>query len=101
MSKRIRQLEDALKILQTRVSSAPHPLLTKDLLEIKTVSHSDDSEDSPDSADADIYDDFGTLTITEKGLTHFVGRSGAEVSYTYGCTCITQDFYPDLVIRRQ
>ena len=80
MSKRIRQLEDALQILHSRVSVDPHPLLTKDLLDIKKISSPESSEDSPENIEPEVYGDFGTLTIADKGITHFVGRSGAKVS---------------------
>lgn len=82
MSKRIRQLEDALKILQARVSSTPHPLLVPDLLETNSDSTSDDHQEYDDVAETEICVDFGTLTIADKGITHFVGRSGADVSFS-------------------
>lgn len=82
MSKRIRQLEDALKILQARIYSTPHPLLTKELLEIKTVSSSQDCEESSEATDTDTYDNFGILKIADRGITNFLGRSGADVSST-------------------
>lgn len=90
MSKRIRQLEDALKILQARVSSAPHPLLNKELLEIKKATNSDniDSEASQDSMGDEICDDFGKLTITEEGKTNFIGRSGGDVSLPFFPTAL-------------
>ena len=37
MSDRIRQLEDALQILQSRASPEPHPLLSPDLLTVKST----------------------------------------------------------------
>lgn len=37
MSDRIRQLEDALQILQCRSSPDPHPLLSPDLLSVKST----------------------------------------------------------------
>lgn len=87
MSKRIRQLEDALNILQSRVSSARHPLLTGNLLEIKKInSPLDDTEDCSDDKETEICDDFGTLTIADEGMTHFIGRSGADVSLAFLAT---------------
>lgn len=80
MSKRIRQLEDALKILQARVSSSPHPLLAKELLEIKKDSNVDSLEVHLDSTGEEICDNFGTLTIAEEGRTNFIGRTGGDVS---------------------
>lgn len=37
MSDRIRQLEDALQILQSRSTPEPHPLLSPDLLSVKST----------------------------------------------------------------
>lgn len=87
MSKRIRQLEDALNILQSRVSSARHPLLTGNLLQIKKIdSPLDESEDCSDNTETEICDDFGTLTIADEGMTHFIGRSEADVSLAFLAT---------------
>lgn len=85
MSKRIRQLEDALNILQSRVSSARHPLLTGNLLQIKKID-SDESEDYSDNTETETCDDFGTLTIAVEGMTHFIGRSEADVSLAFLAT---------------
>lgn len=87
MSKRIRQLEDALNILQSRVSSARHPLLTGNLLQIKKIdSPLDESEDYSDNTETETCDDFGTLTIAVEGMTHFIGRSEADVSLAFLAT---------------
>lgn len=84
MSKRIRQLEDALNILQSRVSSARHPLLTGNLLQIKKIdSPLEESEDCSDNTETEICDDFGTLTIADEGMTHFIGCSEADVSLAF------------------
>ncbi|KAH8113139.1 hypothetical protein DFH11DRAFT_1878702 [Phellopilus nigrolimitatus] len=82
MSKRIRQLEDALQIAQTSISPAPHPLLSEHLLSIKagvdmveteeTIEHEEGDEEAEMSAA------FGTLTISERGEARFVGRVGTE-----------------------
>ena len=71
MSKRIRQLEDALQISHSAVSRNPHPLLAEDLLQIKSggISTADDKED--DLTDATLVDSFGTLAVS----------NGAEVYY--------------------
>lgn len=85
MSKRIRQLpvEDALNILQC----VSYPLLTANLLEIKKINAPlDESEDCSDNSETEICDDFGTLTIADEGATHFIGRSGADVSLAFLAT---------------
>lgn len=89
MSHRIRQLEDALKILNTYHSSEPHPLLSDNLLAVKTgvdllveeenVANDDTAEFYLDPND--LASSIGTLAISDKGDTRFVGRSGAEVRY--------------------
>lgn len=85
MSERIRQLEEALQIIQAAVSSSPHPLLSNELLSIKNVT--DTSEDSEVNkpkfdvdSEADVFSEFGTLSISDQGETRFYGRSGAAVS---------------------
>lgn len=94
MSDRIRQLEDALALLQSTVSgSEPHPLLNRELLKIKSslelhaASGGNDSEGTPPreaEEEADLeqsIDSFGTLAIRDDGGATFYGRSaGQEVS---------------------
>ena len=77
MSERIRQLEDALAILQSSVSQEPHPLLRDELLSLKVdkaaeVVDSDLSHDLPAGLDG-----LGTLSITDKGQRFFGASSGA------------------------
>ena len=81
MSRRIRQLEDALQISHASVSTTPHPLLSEEQLSIKYGSDAqEEAEKNNSSSDWDIYTSFGTLTISERGETRFVGRSSSEVS---------------------
>lgn len=88
MSKRIRQLEDAVQILQAHLSSEPHPLLAHELLDIKNVDEMDVAEKAHGKSEVEMYSDFGTLTISDQGVTHFVGRSGAEVNMCYSCEVV-------------
>ena len=103
MSDRIRQLEDGLAILQSSVSREPHPLLARELLQIKSVlelhaaaglpldehemllppslarTAADDSGDEPDAAPP-LVDALGTLALRDDGAATFYGRSaGSEV----------------------
>lgn len=97
MSDRIRQLEDALAILQSTVTGPagePHPLLQRDLLKIKSsielhsasVPGGQDElrvqpEDEEGEEDAELHDTFGTLAIRDDGAATFYSRSaGSEVS---------------------
>ena len=105
MSDRIRQLEDALTVLQSTVSREPHPLLQKDLLQIKSIielhgAFSGDSgkvktekqEEDVDN-ESQYIDAFGTMAIREDGATTFYGRSaGSEVSEIIS-TCCDADIY--------
>lgn len=97
MSDRIRQLEDALAILQSTLTGPngePHPLLQRDLLKIKSSIelHSASGEGGPDEnpdregqgegdGEGEQYiDAFGTLAIRDDGAATFYGRSaGSEV----------------------
>lgn len=80
MSRRIRQLEDALQIAQASLSSSQHPLLAENLLSIKHgVDAPDDLQKELSNPEWDIYTSFGTLSISDRGETRFVGRSSSEV----------------------
>lgn len=89
MSERIRQLEDALQIAQSTLSHSPHPLLSKDLLDIKSgidvLEEPEPKEkEKEEDVEADIYCEFGTLSVSDQGEARFFGRSGAEVSHIDG-----------------
>ncbi|KAF7316503.1 hypothetical protein MIND_00169400 [Mycena indigotica] len=75
MSQRIRQLEEALAILQGAVSSERHPLLAQDLLSIKFGAEAHKRvEDPPIKPEPDI-DALGTLTLGDDGEVKYFGRS--------------------------
>lgn len=85
MSERIRQLEDALSDLQSQHSTEPHPLLREDLL---GVDHQDDEPFNPPdesgtpSHPPEVLERFGTLSITDHGISRFFGPTGgSEVSF--------------------
>ena len=91
MSDRIRQLEDALAVLQSSVAPGePHPLLRRDHLDVKSIIdlHVAFGEDKTQKATTDRADDdsqyieaFGTLALRDDGAATFYGRSaGSEVS---------------------
>ncbi|KAF9493817.1 hypothetical protein BDN71DRAFT_1590785 [Pleurotus eryngii] len=89
---RVRQLEDALAALQAKQSSEPHPLLREDLLS----TGGDDAEDSlgiPEDGGApttgmsnDALDAFGTLSISDHGISRFFGPTGGSESLLMGST---------------
>lgn len=89
MSDRIRQLEDALAILQSSVSRDTHPLLRRDLLDIKsslTLHSATNAKPQIDNEEVQeeegtYIDAFGTLAVRDDGAATFYGRSaGTEVS---------------------
>ena len=74
MGQRIRQLEDALAILQSTVSTEPHPLLADGLLSTHP------SPVKPPDVLREAMDAFGTLTIGDSGESKYFGPSaGSEV----------------------
>ncbi|EED77162.1 predicted protein, partial [Postia placenta Mad-698-R] len=92
MSDRIRQLEDALAILQSSVTRDLHPLLAHDLLKIKSglelhsaahlqgrAAHSDDAGEQGDE-ESQYIDAFGTLAVRDDGAAMFYGRSAGSES---------------------
>lgn len=83
LSERVRQLEDALGIMQAAVSQERHPLLRDELLKVKfwpEVTQDDEAQpqaESPGVADTAL--ELGTLSIGENGDAKYFGRSaGAE-----------------------
>lgn len=77
MSERVRQLEDALSIMQSKESSEPHPLLRDELLNLKVEKTEELPYDPDDPQEAtSMIDAFGTLSMTEKGSSRFFGASG-------------------------
>ncbi|KZP18375.1 hypothetical protein FIBSPDRAFT_829421 [Athelia psychrophila] len=80
MGQRIRQLEDALAILQSNVSSEPHALLVEQLLSVKSAPAGSSVQDEEDLEET--LKSFGTLTIGDNGEhTYFGATAGSEVSY--------------------
>lgn len=82
MSKRIRQLEDALQVAHAGRSTSPHPLLADHLLAVKRGIDAPDARagnDEEKEVEEDIVGAFGTLTVTDSGSMRFLGASGSEV----------------------
>ncbi|EJD08116.1 uncharacterized protein FOMMEDRAFT_131048 [Fomitiporia mediterranea MF3/22] len=76
MSERIRQLEDALAIMQSNVSQESHPLLRDELLSLK-VDKAPEAEPDPARETPKCIDGLGTLSISDKG-PRFYGASGSS-----------------------
>ncbi|KAG1737552.1 fungal-specific transcription factor domain-containing protein [Suillus paluster] len=91
MSDRIRQLEDALAIVQTSPSEQ-HPLLHRDLLDIKSIIdlHAAVDEETAGKSKNEVDDDsqyiesFGTLAIRDDGAATFYGPSAGSESLLIG-----------------
>ncbi|KAF8128761.1 hypothetical protein EV363DRAFT_1340522, partial [Boletus edulis] len=87
MSHRIRQLEDALVVLQSSVApSETHPLLRRDLLDVKSIIDlhvaidEDKTQKNTEHADDDseYIEAFGTLALRDDGAATFYGRSAGS-----------------------
>ncbi|KAF6750634.1 fungal-specific transcription factor domain-containing protein [Ephemerocybe angulata] len=86
LSNRVRQLEDALATLQAKHSSEPHPLLHADLISASQPSNEwnedvtmdvGDDYDEP-AGDKEVIDAFGTLSISQHGVSRFFGPTGGS-----------------------
>ncbi|KZP20101.1 hypothetical protein FIBSPDRAFT_790059 [Athelia psychrophila] len=96
MGQRIRQLEDALAILQSNVSSKPHALLVEPLLSAKPDTDGSSVQDKEDSIEETLKS-FGTLTIDDSGEHKYFGASaGSETLLLAGTTPTTEE--PDVNI---
>ena len=79
MTERIRQLEDALAILQARCSNETHPLLRDE--DVTSKMEPEDEEAGPDvepARNAEIIDAFGTLSVSHHGVSRFFGPTGGS-----------------------
>lgn len=88
LSTRIRQLEDALSAVQAKHSNEAHPLLREDLLSVNADDRDDEAfggtEDVHPSTTPEVIDAFGTLSISDHGISRFFGPTGgSEVSHSY------------------
>ncbi|KAF7975557.1 hypothetical protein HWV62_9243 [Athelia sp. TMB] len=100
MSQRIRELEDALALLQSSISIDTHALLREELLSIKNPSErrSSAEPDVPGDSLAEPVDAFGTLTIGESGEPVYFGPSaGSEAESKPEENRSTQQAMPELL----
>lgn len=82
MSDRMRQLEDALAVLQASTSREQHPLLCdghlytdSDKLEPPLAADTDVEAEEPTEA---VVNAFGTMAIMEHGVSRFFGPTGGS-----------------------
>ena len=81
LSGRIRQLEDALAALHAKHSTDIHPLLHEDLMQTDERDEVDTPADEGMGQTAqtgDAIDAFGTLSISEHGISRFFGPTGGS-----------------------
>jgi hypothetical protein len=81
MGFRIRQLEDALAIFQSGISSEPHLLLSDELLGVKFIPERAcmSVKEEPPNDIADAIDALGILTISDQGVKYYGPSAGTEV----------------------
>jgi hypothetical protein len=96
MSARIRQLEDALEVSHSMTSSDTHPLLQRDLRQIKSVidlhsaiEQANEDEGTAEHDDSRVLDTFGTLALRDDGASTFYGRSAGHEVRTLLWMCIS------------
>ncbi|KAH9166663.1 hypothetical protein EDB89DRAFT_2246086 [Lactarius sanguifluus] len=79
MGDRIRELEDALAVLQGSRSSEPHPLLCEGSL-VDTDKPDEQPQESEKEGADEVTKSFGTLTVSDHGLSRFFGfTSGSDL----------------------
>ena len=81
LSGRIRQLEDALAALHAKHSTEVHPLLHEDLMQTDERDEADTPADEnmgQATQTGDAIDAFGTLSISEHGISRFFGPTGGS-----------------------
>ncbi|CAL1714453.1 unnamed protein product [Somion occarium] len=85
MGERIRQLEDALAILQAKCSNEPHPLLRDDALVNTSAEKESDGPVSNQTPvkPADVIEAFGTLSVYDHGVSRFFGPTGGTEYLLY------------------
>ncbi|KZT00576.1 uncharacterized protein LAESUDRAFT_687970 [Laetiporus sulphureus 93-53] len=76
MSERIRDLEDALAIVQAKCSEEPHPLLGSGRIISNAGSEGPPITDQSSSGSQSVTDTFGMLSISDQGVSTFFGPTG-------------------------
>lgn len=89
MKERIRELEDALAILQAKNSNESHPLLRDDLVRVDAEPEEEVASEPMQGTSSDIMDAFGTLSMSDYGVSRFFGPTGGSEVRTSQMTCRT------------
>ncbi|KAH9053248.1 hypothetical protein EDB87DRAFT_1581148 [Lactarius vividus] len=78
MGDRIRELEDALAVLQGSYSSEPHPLLCEGSLLVDTDKPDERPQESEGEGIDEVTKSLGTLTVSDHGVSRFFGSTGGS-----------------------
>jgi hypothetical protein len=78
MGDRIRQLEDALAVLQASHSAEPHPLLCEDSIITDSEKLDEQPQESDEERVGQVSKTLGTLSVSEQGFARFFGSSGGS-----------------------
>ena len=78
MGDRIRQLEDALAVLQATTSKEPHPLLCDNAIIVDIESPDDRPLESEDEGATEVSAALGTLSVSDHGVSRFFGSTGGS-----------------------
>ncbi|KAH8093729.1 fungal-specific transcription factor domain-containing protein [Cristinia sonorae] len=85
LSNRVRDLEDGLRASHAQHSKDTHPLLSDDLLRIKAPIQREglhiNGDGTHDGQAADVVDSFGSLKISDTGLTNYYGQATSSWYY--------------------
>ncbi|KAL0060885.1 hypothetical protein AAF712_012349 [Marasmius tenuissimus] len=79
LANRVRELEDALRVDHSRLTTEQHPLLTEELLKIKTPLQREPSAKNEnfkpeEENNPDVVDAFGSLSISLSGKAKYFGQ---------------------------
>ena len=78
MGDRIRQLEDALALLQASTSKDPHPLLCENALVVDVENSDDKLHESEGEETGEVSRALGTLSVSDHGFSRFFGSTGGS-----------------------
>ncbi|KAH9052349.1 fungal-specific transcription factor domain-containing protein [Lactarius vividus] len=79
MGDRIRELEDALAVLQGSHSSEPHPLLCEGSLLKDTDKPDEQPQESEGEGADEVTNSLGTLTVSDHGISRFFGSTSGSL----------------------
>ncbi len=78
MGDRIRELEDALAVLQASHSQEPHPLLCESAIVVDNEKPEEQPQESEDEGTDEVTKSLGTLSVSDQGLSRFFGFTGGS-----------------------